>query len=210
MIWTFAKDMPSPLVWLYLPQHVLFNVLVLLGYARLGRSRLVLQAKLDAIRGLPAVLSERRLVQGRRVASSQRPAHGHGEGSRRRFRPPQPITGARSRQGPAEFTARLQGFVTVARALEAAPDAVEVSVVIPCLNEEEGVGGVVRAAWQGIERLGLSGEVIVADNGSTDRSVEIAESEGATVIHEEQRGYGSAYLAGPRRRARPGDRHRRR
>ena len=70
MVWTFAKDMPSPLVWLYLPQHVLFNVLVLLGYARLGRSRLVLQAKLDAIRGLPAVLSERRRVQGRRVVSS--------------------------------------------------------------------------------------------------------------------------------------------
>ena len=70
MVWTFAKHMPSPLVWLYLPQHVLFNVLVLLAYAWLGRSRLVLQAKLDAIRGLPAVLSERRLVQGRRVVSS--------------------------------------------------------------------------------------------------------------------------------------------
>jgi glycosyltransferase involved in cell wall biosynthesis len=81
--------------------------------------------------------------------------------------------------------------------LGAAPDnVVEVSVVIPCLDEEEGVGGVVRDAWQGIEALGRSGEVIVVDNGSTDRSVEIAEGEGATVIHEEQRGYGSAYLAG--------------
>ena len=80
--------------------------------------------------------------------------------------------------------------------MEAATDAVEVSVVIPCLNEEAGVGGVVRNAWLGIERLGRSGEVIVVDNGSTDRSVEIAESEGATIIHEAQRGYGSAYLAG--------------
>jgi glycosyltransferase involved in cell wall biosynthesis len=74
--------------------------------------------------------------------------------------------------------------------------AVEISVVIPCLNEEEGVGDVVRAAWTGIERLGKTGEVIVVDNGSTDGSVEIAEREGATVIHEVQRGYGRAYLTG--------------
>jgi glycosyltransferase involved in cell wall biosynthesis len=79
----------------------------------------------------------------------------------------------------------------------AVPDTrVEISVVIPCLNEEEGVGAVVRAAWLGIKRLGRSGEVLVVDNGSTDRSVEFAEREGATVIHERQRGYGSAYLAG--------------
>jgi glycosyltransferase involved in cell wall biosynthesis len=73
---------------------------------------------------------------------------------------------------------------------------VGISVVIPCLNEEEGVGDVVRAAWRGIEGIGLTGEVIVADNGSTDRSVEIAEREGATVVHEDRKGYGSAYLAG--------------
>ena len=81
--------------------------------------------------------------------------------------------------------------------METAPEnAVDVSVVIPCLNEEDGVGAVVQAAWMGIEGLGRTGEVIVVDNGSTDRSVEIAEREGATVIHEERRGYGSAYLAG--------------
>jgi glycosyltransferase involved in cell wall biosynthesis len=78
----------------------------------------------------------------------------------------------------------------------ASDSVVGISVVIPCLNEEEGVGDVVRAAWTGIERLGLTGEVIVADNGSTDNSVAIAEREGATVIHEEQKGYGNAYLAG--------------
>src|SRR5262245_13928103 len=81
-------------------------------------------------------------------------------------------------------------------AVQAHASPVEVSVVIPCLDEEEGVGAVVRDAWKGIEGLGRTGEVIVVDNGSTDRSVEIAESEGATVIHEERRGYGSAYLAG--------------
>jgi glycosyltransferase involved in cell wall biosynthesis len=81
--------------------------------------------------------------------------------------------------------------------LAAASDTpVEISVVIPCLNEEEGVGTVVRKAWEGIERLNKTGEVIVVDNGSTDRSVEIAESAGATIIHEQQRGYGSAYLTG--------------
>jgi GT2 family glycosyltransferase len=71
LVWTFAKDMPAPLFWLYLPQHVFFNLLVLIPYARLRRSRLVLRAKLDAIRGLPAILRERRLVQSRRVASSR-------------------------------------------------------------------------------------------------------------------------------------------
>ena len=71
VVWTYVKNMPSPLFWLYLPQHVLFNVLVLIAYTRLGRARLVLRAKGDALRGLPAVLRERRVVQGQRVASSR-------------------------------------------------------------------------------------------------------------------------------------------
>jgi glycosyltransferase involved in cell wall biosynthesis len=72
----------------------------------------------------------------------------------------------------------------------------EVSVVIPCLNEEAAVGSVVADAWSGIERSGRTGEVIVVDNGSTDRSVDIAEEAGARVVHEPRRGYGSAYLRG--------------
>jgi glycosyltransferase involved in cell wall biosynthesis len=72
----------------------------------------------------------------------------------------------------------------------------EVSVVIPCLNEEEAVGKVVDDAWEGLRRSGRSGEVIVVDNGSDDRSAEIAAEHGATVVREEHRGYGSAYLAG--------------
>lgn len=71
-----------------------------------------------------------------------------------------------------------------------------VSVVMPCLNEEETVGPCVQRAWEGIKRLGLPGEVVVADNGSTDRSVEIAQSLGARVVHQPIKGYGSAYQKG--------------
>jgi glycosyltransferase involved in cell wall biosynthesis len=74
--------------------------------------------------------------------------------------------------------------------------APQVSVVIPCLNEEEAVGNVVDQAYEGIRTSGRTGEVIVVDNGSTDRSVEIAHEHGAIVVTEERRGYGSAYLAG--------------
>jgi glycosyltransferase involved in cell wall biosynthesis len=77
------------------------------------------------------------------------------------------------------------------------PDtAPEISVVIPCLNEEEAVGKVVDQALEGIRRSGRTGEVIVVDNGSTDRSAEVAAEHGAIVVREERPGYGSAYLAG--------------
>jgi glycosyltransferase involved in cell wall biosynthesis len=71
-----------------------------------------------------------------------------------------------------------------------------VSVVIPCLNEAEAIERCVRAALQALQADGLSGEVIVADNGSDDGSPELAASAGARVVHEQRRGYGSAYLAG--------------
>jgi glycosyltransferase involved in cell wall biosynthesis len=72
----------------------------------------------------------------------------------------------------------------------------EISVVVPCLNEEDAVGTVVDQAWQGIRTSGRTGEVIVVDNASTDRSAEIAAEHGAIVVREERPGYGSAYLAG--------------
>ncbi len=72
----------------------------------------------------------------------------------------------------------------------------DISVVIPCLNEEEAVGAVVDEARRGIEASGRSGEVIVVDNGSTDRSAEIAAAHGAVVVEEPERGYGRAYLTG--------------
>ena len=72
----------------------------------------------------------------------------------------------------------------------------EISVVIPCLDEEEAVGAVVDQAFEGIHRSGRPGEVIVVDNASTDRSAEVAAEHGAIVVREERPGYGSAYLAG--------------
>ena len=71
-----------------------------------------------------------------------------------------------------------------------------VSIVIPCLNEEENIDECVRRARGVLADSGLAGEVIVVDNGSEDRSAELAAAAGATVVHEPRRGYGSAYLAG--------------
>jgi glycosyltransferase involved in cell wall biosynthesis len=76
------------------------------------------------------------------------------------------------------------------------PEALQISVVIPCLDEEAAVGRVVDQAFEGIERSGRTGEVIVVDNGSTDRSAEVATDHGATVVVEPRRGYGRAYLTG--------------
>jgi hypothetical protein len=77
-----------------------------------------------------------------------------------------------------------------------AEGGIELSVVIPCLNEEEAITGVVEAARAALDSAAIAGEVIVVDNGSDDRSVELATAAGATVVHEPRRGYGSAYLAG--------------
>jgi glycosyltransferase involved in cell wall biosynthesis len=71
-----------------------------------------------------------------------------------------------------------------------------VSIVMPCLNEEQTVGVCVRKAVSWLERAGVQGEVIVVDNGSSDRSVELAEEAGARVVHERRRGYGQTYLRG--------------
>jgi glycosyltransferase involved in cell wall biosynthesis len=71
-----------------------------------------------------------------------------------------------------------------------------VSVVIPCLNEAGNIEVCVVAALEAIVRMGVEGEVVVADNDSEDDSVRLAEQAGARVVVERRRGYGSAYLAG--------------
>jgi hypothetical protein len=74
--------------------------------------------------------------------------------------------------------------------------AVEVSVVIPCLNEANSLAYCVDKAIEAFRKTGLSGEVVVADNGSTDGSIRIAEEHGARVVHVPERGYGAALRAG--------------
>ena len=69
---------------------------------------------------------------------------------------------------------------------------------MPCLNEENTLGICIGKALSCFARLGVKGEVVVADNGSTDRSVEIAESLNARVIHVPIKGYGAAVSAGAR------------
>jgi glycosyltransferase involved in cell wall biosynthesis len=71
-----------------------------------------------------------------------------------------------------------------------------VSVVIPCLNEAENIERCVVAARTALDRMDVSGEVVVADNNSEDNSAALAERAGARVVVERRRGYGSAYLAG--------------
>ncbi len=84
---------------------------------------------------------------------------------------------------------------TAARPLCVVQEA-EVSVVIPCLNEADTLAVCIRKAIAAMEQNGISGEVIVADNGSTDSSVEIARREGARVVPVTTRGYGAALMGG--------------
>src|SRR5918997_338282 len=76
------------------------------------------------------------------------------------------------------------------------PVEVDVSCVMPCLNEAETLAVCIDKAKRGIAELGMTGEVVVADNGSTDGSREIARGHGARVIEVARKGYGSALMAG--------------
>lgn len=73
---------------------------------------------------------------------------------------------------------------------------IELSVVMPCLNEADTLEACITKAGACMDREGIAGEIIVADNGSTDDSVEIARRCGATVVVAERRGYGAALMAG--------------
>jgi glycosyltransferase involved in cell wall biosynthesis len=75
-------------------------------------------------------------------------------------------------------------------------EVIEVSVVIPCLNEADTLAVCIRKATAAMAQSGISGEVIVADNGSTDRSIDIANREGARVVRVAARGYGAALMGG--------------
>ena len=73
---------------------------------------------------------------------------------------------------------------------------VELSIVVPCLNERRTVGVCVKKALAAMQRRAICGEVIVADNGSSDGSAEVATNAGASVVRAEVRGYGSALRTG--------------
>ena len=72
----------------------------------------------------------------------------------------------------------------------------EITVVLPCLNEEGAVGGCIDLVKEVIDHQRLSAEILVVDNASTDRTAEIALAHGARVVHQPKRGYGNAYLMG--------------
>jgi glycosyltransferase involved in cell wall biosynthesis len=75
-------------------------------------------------------------------------------------------------------------------------EQIELSVVLPCLNEAETLAVCVDKAMQSLRRLNVVGEVVVADNGSTDGSQDIARAHGARVVDVPRRGYGAALHAG--------------
>lgn len=75
-------------------------------------------------------------------------------------------------------------------------DQVELTVLMPCLNEQETIEVCVRKARAFMQRAGVRGEVLIADNGSTDGSQALAAEAGARVVPAAQKGYGAALLAG--------------
>jgi glycosyltransferase involved in cell wall biosynthesis len=90
------------------------------------------------------------------------------------------------------------GAPAKSRDFEAAaePARIELSIVLPCLNEAETLGAVIDRARRFLAAFDIEGEIIVADNGSTDGSIEIAEALGAVVSPIETRGYGAALIGG--------------
>ncbi|MBE2294626.1 MAG: glycosyltransferase family 2 protein, partial [Phycisphaerales bacterium] len=72
LVWTYVKDMPSPLLWLYLPQHLLLNLGAVLWYALRGQIGPLLRAKRDALGGLAHCWRQRRVIQSRRRVSAWR------------------------------------------------------------------------------------------------------------------------------------------
>ncbi|MGN0695574.1 MAG: glycosyltransferase family 2 protein [Oscillospiraceae bacterium] len=76
--------------------------------------------------------------------------------------------------------------------------AVEFTILMPCLNEEKTIGACVSEAVRGAEELGLSYEILISDNGSTDSSADTARSLGAKVVTVSEKGYGNALIGGIR------------
>ena len=78
----------------------------------------------------------------------------------------------------------------------AADAELELSVVMPCLNEERTLPVCIDKALTTMRENGIRGEVVIADNGSTDRSVSVAQEHGARVVNQPLKGYGNALRKG--------------
>jgi hypothetical protein len=89
-----------------------------------------------------------------------------------------------------------QAMLTDSSDADAVGSPVELTILMPCLNEAETVGICVQKALSFLLLHNVNGEVLVADNGSTDGSPALAEAAGARVVHVPERGYGSALMAG--------------
>jgi glycosyltransferase involved in cell wall biosynthesis len=90
----------------------------------------------------------------------------------------------------------VQAVADLKRAPETNATAFELSVVIPCLNEAETLGACIAKARESIREADIHAEIIIADNGSTDGSIEIAESLGARIVTVKNKGYGHALMGG--------------
>ncbi len=97
---------------------------------------------------------------------------------------------------PAGFGAPAVEALPEAAPPGADPGSPEVSVVIPCLNEAETLGACIEKASSSMREHGIAGEIIVADNGSSDDSRAIALQRGAVVVDVEEKGYGNALMGG--------------
>ena len=75
-------------------------------------------------------------------------------------------------------------------------ETVQLTILMPCLNEAETIARCIEKARLGIERAGVPGEILIADNGSTDGSQAIAEKLGARVVPVKEKGYGNALRGG--------------
>jgi len=110
----------------------------------------------------------------------------------KRFKLPSPRCFAPARDGPERFHS-----MTDITTQTADPDReVELSIVMPCLNEAETLAICIDKARRYLRESGVSGEIVIADNGSTDGSQAIASAHGARVVDISQKGYGSALMGG--------------
>jgi len=75
-------------------------------------------------------------------------------------------------------------------------EAVDLTILMPCLNEAETLAACINKAKTGLQKANISGEILIADNGSTDGSIKIAEDLGARVVHVTEKGYGNALRGG--------------